>query len=63
MDAIQWPDVFARAAKTFVQIFVTSMPVGALLALDVTAAKAAALSAAGAALALLWNAALQWSTA
>ncbi len=58
---MDWKDIARRAGKTFVQVFLTAFPVTALVELDVPALKVAALAAAAAALAWLWNAALEWS--
>ncbi len=58
---MDWKDVASRAGKTFVQVLLTAFPVSALVGLDVTALKVAALAAGAAALAIVWNAALEWS--
>lgn len=58
---MNWKDVLVRAAKTFVQVFLTAFPVTALMGLDVSALQVAALSAGASAGAIVWNAALEWS--
>jgi ABC-type iron transport system FetAB permease component len=54
-------DIAVRAAKTFVQVFVTAFPVSGLVSVDIPALKIAALSAGAAAASVLWNAALLWA--
>lgn len=61
MNWTDWKDVLIRAVKTFVQVFVSSVPVSALMSLDWTIWKAAALAAGSSAVAIVWNAILNWS--
>lgn len=58
---MNWKDIAIRALKTFVQVFASSVPVSALMSLDWTLWRAAALSAGSAGLAVVWNGVLNWS--
>lgn len=62
MDLSDWKDVGIRAVKTFVQVFLGSIPVSSLMSLDWTAYRAAGLSAGAAGVAIIWNAVLNWAT-
>jgi hypothetical protein len=55
-------DIFVRAAKTFVQVFLVAVP-ATIITTDqpLPVIYAGAISAGAAALAVIWNAALQWS--
>lgn len=55
-------DILVRAAKTFVQSFLSTATVALVIAADYPALKAAAVAAGAAALSVVWNAALQWSS-
>jgi hypothetical protein len=54
-------DILVRAAKTFVQTFLSAATVAVVVAADYPALKAAAIAAGSAALSVIWNAVLQWS--
>ena len=54
-------DILIRAAKTFVQTFLSTATVGAVFELDIAALQAAAIAAGAGAVAIIWNAALNWS--
>lgn len=58
---MDWKDIGIRAAKTFVQAFLSAATVVVVVGGDVPAIKAAAIAALSAALSVVWNAALQWS--
>lgn len=55
-------DILVRAVKTFVQSFLSAATVVMVIGGDVPALKAAAVAAGSAALSVVWNAALQWSS-
>ena len=55
-------DVLIRAAKTFVQAFLSTVTVTVAIGGDYAAVKAGAVAAGAAALAIIWNAALNWSS-
>jgi hypothetical protein len=55
-------DILVRAAKTFVQTFLSAASVAVVVGGQWPAVKAAAVAAGAAALSVIWNAALQWST-
>lgn len=69
MEGINWKDVWARTAKTFVQAFVAAVPVSAIVAsvqnLDWSAlgqlATAGTLAGVAAVLAFVWNTLLEWT--
>lgn len=69
MEGINWRDVWARTAKTFVQAFVASVPVAAIVASVQSAdwsavgqlAVSGALAGVAAVLAFVWNTLLEWS--
>lgn len=58
---MNWKDIAERAGKTFVEVFLVLAPVEVVIGADLALLKAAAVGAGAAALAVLWNAALQWS--
>lgn len=58
---VDWRDVVKRAAKTFVQTFLATTTVGALIGGDVSSLHAALVSAGSCAISVLWNAAAQWA--
>lgn len=55
-------DIAVRAAKTAVQTFLSVATVQQLVGGDVDALRAAAVGALAAGIAVLWNAALAWSS-
>lgn len=54
-------DILVRAAKTFVQTFLSVATVEVVMNGDLVALKSAAIAAGAAAIAIVWNAVLQWS--
>ena len=54
-------DILIRAAKTFVQSFLSAASVVMVIGGDLPGLKAAAVAAGAAALSVIWNAALAWS--
>lgn len=62
MDGINPKDVLVRAAKTFVQTFLSVAAVSQVVNGDIAGLKAAGIAALAAAISVVWNAALQWSS-
>lgn len=55
-------DVLSRAGKTFVQTLTAQLTVASLLGGDYQATKAALVAALAAGIAVVWNAAILWSS-
>ena len=62
MTGINWTDVLARGAKTFVAAFLAVVPVAAVTTLDYSTLKAGALAGVAAVITVVWNILLQWSS-
>ena len=58
---MNWKDIGVRAAKTFVQTFLSVATVQMVIAQDINALRSAAVGALAAGIAVIWNAVLQWS--
>ena len=58
---VDWQDVAKRAVKTFVQTFLATTTVGALVGGDMGSLGAALVSAASAGISVVWNAAASWA--
>lgn len=54
-------EIAVKAAKTFVQAFLSAVTVTMVTGGDLAAVKAGAIAAGAAALSVVWNALLQWS--
>jgi hypothetical protein len=55
-------DILERAAKTFVQAFLSAVPVEIVIGGQLPALRGAVIAAGAAALSVVWNAALQWAS-
>lgn len=62
MNSIDVKDIIVRAAKTAVQAFLVAAPVEVIVGGDLPALKAAAIGAGAAALSVIWNALLQYTS-
>lgn len=62
MQNINVKDILVRAAKTAVQAFLVAAPVEVIVGGDLPAIKAAVIGAGAAALSVIWNALLQYTS-